>query len=108
MDAYDHNRDVVAIAGSRAIAIKADKMDFPGLKLVQLTSAGFDGVPLAEYRDKGVMVANAGSTYSVPIAETVVLGMLLMAKNFIQIQTIVTQRFNVTILKSRNCMRRKL
>lgn len=80
MDAYDHNRDVVAIAGSRAIAIKADKMDFPGLKLVQLTSAGFDGVPLAEYRDKGVMVANAGSTYSVPIAETVVLGMLLMAK----------------------------
>lgn len=80
MDAYDHNRDVVAIAGSRAIAIKADKMDFPGLKLVQLTIAGFDGVPLAEYRDKGVMVANAGSTYSVPIAETVVLGMLLMAK----------------------------
>ena len=80
MDAYDHNRDVVAIAGSRAIAIKADKMDFPSLKLVQLTSAGFDGVPLAEYRDKGVMVANAGSTYSVPIAETVVLGMLLMAK----------------------------
>lgn len=80
MDAYDHNRDVVAIAGSRAIAIKANKMDFPGLKLVQLTSAGFDGVPLAEYRDKGVMVANAGSTYSVPIAETVVLGMLLMAK----------------------------
>lgn len=80
MDAYDHNRDVVAIAGSRAIAIKANKMDFPGLKLVQLTSAGFDGVPLAEYRDKGVMVANAGNTYSVPIAETVVLGMLLMAK----------------------------
>lgn len=80
MDAYDHNSDVVAIAGSRAMAIKANKMDFPGLKLFQLTSAGFDGVPLAEFSDKGVMVANAGSTYSVPIAETVVLGMLLMAK----------------------------
>ena len=80
MDAYDHNSDIIAIAGSRAMAIKAGKMDFPGLKLFQLTSAGFDGVPLAEYRDKGVMVANAGSIYSVPIAETVVLGMLLMAK----------------------------
>ena len=61
-------------------SIKANKRDFPGLKLFQLTSAGFDGVPLKEYRNKGVMVANAGSTYSVPIAETVVLGMLLMAK----------------------------
>lgn len=80
MDDYDHNSDVVAIAGSRAIAMKADKMDFPGLKLFQLTSAGFDGVPLAEFKDKGVIVANAGSTYSVPIAETVVFGMLLMAK----------------------------
>lgn len=80
MDTYDHNANVVAIVGSRAMAIKANKMDFPGLKLFQLTSAGFDGVPLKEYRNKGVMVANAGSTYSVPIAETVVLGMLLMAK----------------------------
>ena len=80
MDDYDHNSDVVAIAGSRAIAMKADKMDFPGLKLFQLTSAGFDGVPLAEFKDKSVIVANAGSTYSVPIAETVVFGMLLMAK----------------------------
>lgn len=80
MNVYEHNNNVIAIAGSRAMAIKANKMDFPGLKLFQLTSAGFDGVPLEEYRDKGVMVANAGSTYSVPIAETVVLGILLMAK----------------------------
>ncbi|MBM6693273.1 hypothetical protein H9X87_00600 [Pseudoflavonifractor capillosus] len=80
MDAYENNCDVIAIAGSRAMAIKANRMDFPGLKFFQLTSAGFDGVPLAEYRNKGVMVANAGSTYSVPIAETVVFGMLLMAK----------------------------
>ena len=80
MDAYEHNSDVVAIAGSRAMAIKANKMDFPALKFFQLTSAGFDGVPLKELGQKGVRVANAGSTYSVPIAETVVMGMLLMAK----------------------------
>lgn len=80
IDTYDHNKDVVAIAGSRAMAIKANRMDLPGLAFFQLTSAGFDGVPLEEFRNKGVSVSNAGSTYSAPIAETVVMGMLLMAK----------------------------
>ncbi len=80
MDAYNHNSNVVAIAGSRALAIKANQMDFPGLRFFQLTSAGFDGVPLETLRQKGVLVSNAGSTYSIPIAETVVMGMLLMAK----------------------------
>lgn len=80
MDSYNHNGNVVAIAGSRAMAIKANGMDLPGLKFFQLTSAGFDGVPLKEMAEKGITVANAGSTYSAPIAETVVMGMLLMAK----------------------------
>lgn len=80
IDTYDRNADVFAIAGSRAMAIKANQMDFPGLALFQLTSAGFDGVPLEDFQNKGVMVSNAGSTYSAPIAETVVMGMLLMAK----------------------------
>lgn len=80
MSAFDGNRDVVAIAGSRAMAQKAATMDLPGLKLYQLTSAGFDGVPCEVFRDKGVDVANAGSVYSAPIAETVVFGVLYMAK----------------------------
>lgn len=80
MDAYNHDAHVVAIVGSRAMACKANDMDLPGLKFFQLTSAGFDGVPLEEYKRKGIIVANAGSTYSVPIAETVVLGILLMVK----------------------------
>ncbi|MBQ6996891.1 MAG: hypothetical protein IJN60_00760 [Oscillospiraceae bacterium] len=80
MSAFDGNPDVVAIAGSRAMAQKAAGMDLPGLKLYQLTSAGFDGVPCDAFREKGVDVANAGSVYSAPIAETVVFGMLYMAK----------------------------
>lgn len=80
IDSFEHNSDVVAIVGSRALAIKAEKMDFPSLKLIQLTSAGFDGVPVKEYESKGVSVQNAGGIYSVPIAETVVFGMLSMAK----------------------------
>ncbi len=77
---FDGNSDVVAIAGTRAMAVEAQKLDLPNLKLVQLTSAGFDGVPLKAYNDRNVYVANAGNIYSAPIAETVVFGMLLMAK----------------------------
>lgn len=77
---YNGNNDVVAIAGSRAIATMCSKMSFPSLKLFQLTSAGFDGVPLEEYKSKSVPVANAGNLYSAPIAETVVFGILQFAK----------------------------
>ena len=80
LDKYNGNKKVVAICGSRAMAIKCAKMDLPSLKLFQLTSAGFDGVPCNGYSQKGVMVANAGSVYSAPIAETVVFGILQMAK----------------------------
>lgn len=80
LDAFNHNSEVSVIAGSRAMAIKANQLEFPGLRFFQLTSAGFDGVPLEEFDVKGVIVSNAGSTYSVPIAETVVFGMLMMAK----------------------------
>ena len=80
LNKYNGNSDVVAIVGSRAMAIACDKMDLPSLKLFQLTSAGFDGVPCESLAKKGIAVANAGSVYSAPIAETVVLGMLLVAK----------------------------
>ncbi len=77
---YDGNHDVVAIGGSRAMAIQAAQMNLPSLRLFQLTSAGFDGVPVSDYAKRNVAVANAGNVYSQPIAETVVFGMLLMAK----------------------------
>lgn len=80
IDKFDNNSDVVAIVGSRALAIKCSEMKFPSLKLFQLTSAGFDGVPIKKYSDKGVVVANAGDVYSIPISETVVYGILTIAK----------------------------
>ena len=57
-------------------------MRFPGLRLVQLRSAGFDSVPVEKYRLNGVAVANAGNVYSIPIAETIVYGILQMAKKY--------------------------
>ena len=77
---FNGNKDVVAIAGSRAMSLVTANLQFPSLKLFQLTSAGFDNVPLDAFAKQNVAVANAGGTYSVPIAETVVFGMLLMAK----------------------------
>lgn len=80
LDEFNNNENVVAIAGSRAMAIKCAEMNLPSLKLFQLTSAGFDGVPTEKYAEKGIAVANAGTVYSAPIAETVVFGILQMAK----------------------------
>ena len=80
LDSYNNNENLVVIAGSRAMAIKCSDMNLPSLKLFQLTSAGFDGVPLEKFTEKGVTVANAGTVYSAPIAETVVFGILQMAK----------------------------
>lgn len=76
------NADVVAIVGSRALARTAAAIEFPGLRLFQLTSAGFDGVPVAAYTNQGVFLASAGDTYTTPIAETVVYGMLQMARRY--------------------------
>lgn len=77
---FNKNKDVVAICGSRGMAKIVNDMEFPNLKLFQLTSAGFDGVPIESYASKNIAVANAGDVYSIPIAETVVFGMLQFAK----------------------------
>lgn len=77
---FNGNSEVIAVCGSRAMATQCAEMSFPSLKLFQLTSAGFDGVPTVKYAQKNVAVANAGSVYSVPIAETVIFGILQMAK----------------------------
>lgn len=77
---YDGDASVVAVAGSRAMSILVNGMELPSLKLFQLTSAGFDHVPIKDFASRGVAVANAGSVYSNPISETVVFGMLLVAK----------------------------
>ena len=43
--------------------------DFSRLKFIQLTSAGFDRVPVDYIKAKGIMLHNARGVYSVPMAE---------------------------------------
>ena len=49
---------------------------FPNLRYIQLTSAGFDRVPMDYVRSKGIEIHNARGVYSVPMAEFVLASIL--------------------------------
>ena len=53
---------------------------FINLRLIQLTSAGLDRVPLDYIRAHGIELHNAAGVYSVPMAEFAVCGILQMYK----------------------------
>ncbi len=53
---------------------------FSSLKFIQLTSAGFDRVPMEYVREKGIKIFNARGVYSVPMAEYAVAGVLSLYK----------------------------
>lgn len=53
---------------------------FPRLKIVQLTSAGLDRVPMDVMNERGIEVFNARGVYSIPMAEYAVCGVLELYK----------------------------
>lgn len=53
---------------------------FPNLRFIQLTSAGFDRVPMDYIREHGIEIHNARGVYSVPMAEFAVCGVLQLYK----------------------------
>ena len=53
---------------------------FINLKYIQLTSAGFDRVPMEYVEEKGIAIYNARGVYSVPMAEYAVCGVLSLYK----------------------------
>ena len=53
---------------------------FENLKLVQLTSAGFDRVPMEYAAEHGIAVYNARGVYGIPMAEFVISGILELYK----------------------------
>ncbi len=54
--------------------------NFPKLRTVQLTSAGFDRVPMDEMKVRGIEVFNARGVYSIPMAEYALGGVLTLYK----------------------------
>ena len=63
---------------------------FTGLRYIQLTSAGFDRVPMDAVKSRGIAIYNARGVYSVPMAEHAVWGVLSLyhqASFFLKNQT---------------------
>lgn len=55
---------------------------FSNLQFIQLTSAGFDRVPMDYIREKGIAIRNARGVYSAPMAEYALGGVLQLYKQF--------------------------
>lgn len=55
--------------------------DFERLERIQLTSAGYDRVPMDYITANGIEIFNAGGVYSVPMAEFALCGVLSLYKN---------------------------
>lgn len=55
--------------------------EFNNLKMIQLTSAGLDRVPVETIRQRKIRLCNAEDTYSIPMAEFAVGGILQLYKN---------------------------
>ncbi len=55
--------------------------EFKNLKLIQLTSAGLDRVPLEKINQRGIALFNAKGVYSIPMAEFAVAGVLGLYKH---------------------------
>lgn len=54
---------------------------FVNLKYIQLTSAGFDRVPMDIVRERGIRICNARGVYSIPMAEFALAGVLQLYKH---------------------------
>lgn len=54
--------------------------DFTNLRYIQLTSAGFDRVPMKYVREQNIEIHNARGVYSIPMAEFAIAGVLSLYK----------------------------
>lgn len=54
--------------------------EFKNLKYIQLTSAGYDRVPMEYVKEQGIQIYNARGVYSIPMAEFVISGTLQLYK----------------------------
>ena len=63
-----------------ALFLHNDIDEFTNLKLIQLTSAGLDRVPLEKIKERGIDIYNARGVYSIPMAEFALCGVLQLYK----------------------------
>lgn len=56
--------------------------NFKNLKYIQLTSAGFDRIPMEYVKEHGIEIYNARGVYSIPMAEFAIGGVLQLYKRW--------------------------
>lgn len=63
-----------------------DITQFPKLRYIQLTSAGFDRVNMDYVQAQGITIHNAGDTYAIPMAEHALCGVLMLYRQMPKFQ----------------------
>ena len=77
---YEGDKDKVEAVICYQFFNHNDIRTFPNLRLIHLTSAGYDHMPLDYIKEKGIALYNARGLYSVAIAEFVLWGVLSLYK----------------------------
>lgn len=60
-------------------------IEFPNLRWIHLTSAGYDGLDLKRIKERGIILTNSRGVYSIPIAEDTLTKMLLLSRNYLKL-----------------------
>ena len=76
-----------------------DIKTFKNLKFIQLTSAGFDRVPMEDINRLGIKIFNARGVYSIPMAEFALTGVLSLYKS---IRFFIENQAEKSWVKNRN------
>lgn len=71
--------DIVAVV-CNSLFLYNDIKEFKNLRIIQLTSAGLDRVPLDYINEKEIQLSNARGVYSIPMAEWAILKILEIYK----------------------------
>lgn len=74
---------------------------FGNLRFIQLTSAGFDRVPMEEVNRRGILIYNARGVYGIPMAEFALSGVLQLYK---QSRAFYDQQKNHSWIKQRGLL----
>lgn len=67
------------------VCTRAQAMGFvnlPGLRWIHIMSAGYDDIDIDLIKEKGIILTNARGVYSIPLAEDIILKMLMLARRY--------------------------
>lgn len=82
LSSFEGNPEIVAAFCTRGMAQQLLQINLPNLKVIQLFSAGYDGINLELVRQKGITLCNAANVYNIGMSEFVVYAMLMRAKRY--------------------------